>query len=251
MLEGYSVSLIVPAYNEARAISQTITDAKNFFASRDYPFEIIISVQGNDGTQAIVAEMAAHDPALKLLYNPEHHGKGLAIREAVFIAQGAVIGFADADNKTPIEEFVKFEPWLKKDSEIVIGSRGMSESVIERRQSLYRRIGARSFGWLMHAIVGLPEISDTQCGFKFFQRQAAIDLFSRQRIDGYTFDVEILYLASQLEYRIVQIPVRWRDDRDTRRTLAKDNLKDFFDLLSIRFSPHPKRHTRLSDNSHP
>ena len=91
MLEGFSVSLIVPAYNEARAISQTITNAKNFFASRNYPYEIIISVQGNDGTQAIVAEMAAQDPALKLLYNPEHHGKGLAIREAVFIAQGAVI----------------------------------------------------------------------------------------------------------------------------------------------------------------
>ena len=82
--------------------------------------------------------MRSRDPSLKLVFNPDHRGKGLAIREAVFAAKGAVIGFADADNKTPIEEFEKFEPWLRWDFEIVIGSRGMSESVIELRQSLYR-----------------------------------------------------------------------------------------------------------------
>lgn len=249
MPEGLSVSLIVPAYNEAKAIAQTINAAKDFFAGRDSPYELVISVQGNDGTRDIVSAMAARDPAIKLVFNPQHRGKGLAIREAVFQAQGGVIGFADADNKTPIEEFVKFEPWLNQGTDIVIGSRGMPDSVIEKRQSLYRRIGARSFGWLMHAIVGLPDIADTQCGFKFFQRKVAMDLFSRQRIDGYTFDVEVLYLATRLGYRIVQIPVRWGDDRDTRRTLTSDNFRDLLDLVSIRFSSNLKMQARPNDNS--
>ncbi len=127
---------------------------------------------------------------------------------------GDVIGFIDADNKTPIAEFDKVEPLLSDGCDVVIGSRGLRASRIERAQPLYRRLGSRGFGLFMHACVGLNDIPDTQCGFKFFRGDVARDLFRLQQIDGYMFDVEILYLARQLGYRIAAgagaLARRWR-----------------------------------------
>jgi dolichyl-phosphate beta-glucosyltransferase len=117
----------------------------------------------------------------------------------------------------------------------VIGSRALRESRIERRQPLYRRLGSRGFSVFMHTVVGLPGIVDTQCGFKFFQRRAALDLFSRQKIDGYMFDVEILYLAQKAGYRIAQVPIRWRDDGDSRLVLLGGNVRNVIDIFRIRF----------------
>jgi dolichyl-phosphate beta-glucosyltransferase len=185
--------------------------------------------------------MAKNDPSLKVTGSVERRGKGYGIRQGVALAQGEVIGFADADNKTPIDEFDKFETWLREGYEVVIGSRGLRESRIERAQPLHRRLGARGFGLFMHAVVGLPGIVDTQCGFKFFQRHATLDLFGRQRIDGYMFDVEILYLAQKAGYRIAQVPVRWRDDADSRLDLLSGNIRNVLDIFRIRFAnyPHP------------
>ncbi len=249
MADTPRITLILPAYNEVTRIAQTIAQAKAYFEDRQYPYEIIVSADGNDGTRELVKAMARADPALKVIGNVERSGKGYGVRQGVARAQGEIIGFVDADNKTPIDEFGKFEPWLRDGYEVVIGSRGLRESHIEQAQPLHRRLGAKGFGLLMHAVVGLHEIIDTQCGFKFFQRQAALDLFSRQRIDGYMFDVEILYLAQQAGYRIAQVPVRWRDDRDSRLALFSGNVRNLIDLFRIRlgnaqpprFSPIPSK----------
>ena len=104
-----------------------------------------------------------------------------------------------------------------------------------RRQPLYRHVGGQAFRIVMHAVVGLPKVRDTQCGFKFFPRAVALDLFERQKIDGYMFDVEILVLAWRLGYRIQEIPVRWRDDGDSRLQVISGNLRNARDLLRIRF----------------
>ena len=173
------ISLILPAYNEVRRIAQSIIDAKAYFEDRDYAYEIIVSADGSDGTRELAAKMATDDPRLRVIGSVERRGKGYGVRLGVKLAQGEIIGFADADNKTPITEFDKFEPCLRGGYEVVIGSRGLRESRIEQAQPLYRRLGAKGFRLLMHAVVGLPEIVDTQCGFKFFQRAAALDLFSR------------------------------------------------------------------------
>ena len=146
-----------------------------------------------------------------------------------------MIGFIDADNKTPITEFEKFEPWLHDGYDVVIGSRAMPESLIEQVQPLYRRCGSWGFSVFMHLCVGLRDISDTQCGFKFFRRDVARDLFRRQHIDGYMFDVEVLYLARQIGYGIAQVGVRWRDDADSRLDLVSGNLRNLRDVLSIRW----------------
>lgn len=236
MLSQCSLSLIIPAYNEVHHIANTLGQASAFFKERGYPYEIIVAADGDDGTRELVAEMAQSDPALKVIGSIERRGKGYGIRQGVALAHGDIIGFADADNKTPIAEFDKFAPWLGDGYDIVIGSRGLRESQIEQAQPLYRRLGSRGFGLFIHRVVGLRDIADTQCGFKFFQRRAALDLFGRQRIYGYMFDVEILYLAQQSGYRIAQVPIRWRDDGDSRLALVSGNIRNVIDILRIRFA---------------
>ena len=232
------LSIVIPAYNEVGRIQETITDVRQYLATRAFDFEIIVAVDGNDGTADVVRALAMEEPRIRLLDERSRRGKGYAIRRGVGVARGDVIGFIDADNKTPIDDFEIIEPLLREGYQVVIGSRAMAGSRIERRQPWYRRVGSRGFGVIMHAMVGLRDIVDTQCGFKFFTRRAALDLFSRQRIDGYMFDVEVLSLARRASLSIAQVPVRWRDDGDSRLRLFSGNVRNLVDLFTIRFSRH-------------
>jgi dolichyl-phosphate beta-glucosyltransferase len=226
------VSLILPAYNEARVIPTTVGDAVRYFSSRGLRYEIIVAADGADGTREIVRDMARNNPALQAIGSEARRGKGLAIREGVALAAGSIIGYADADNKVPIEEFDKFRPVLAQGIDVAIGTR-RGGAVIERKQPLYRRIGSLGFLWFMQTVVGLPGINDTQCGFKFFQRDAAKKIFARQKVDAYMFDVEILAIARRMGYRIEQVPVRWRDDADSRLDLISGNLRNVRDIFRI------------------
>ena len=143
-----------------------------------------------------------------------------------------IIGYADADNKVPIEDFDKFRPVLASGVDMAIGSR-RGGATIERAQPLYRRVGSIGFHFFMQTVVGLGGIQDTQCGFKFFQHAVAKELFRRQKIDGYMFDVEILAIARRLGYRIEQLPIRWRDDADSRLNLVSGNLRNVRDIFRI------------------
>jgi len=230
-----TITLILPAYNEAARIVNTINEAVSYFEKRHLNYEIIVAADGADGTRELVNHMSQSNSQLKAIGSVERRGKGYGIRQAVAIACGDIVGFADADNKTPISELDKFFPHFANGAMVVIGSRGQRESVIERRQPWFRQIGSKGFAVYMHLIVGLWDIVDTQCGFKLFRADAARDLFSRQVIDGYMFDVEILYLARKLGYQIKQIPVRWRDDGDSRLDLVAGNIRNAFDILKIRF----------------
>jgi dolichyl-phosphate beta-glucosyltransferase len=228
------VSLIIPAFNEAARIRETVGEALDYFDGRGTACEVIVSADGTDGTREAARALAERRPEIRVIGLPDRRGKGRGIREAVRIATGDVIGFTDADNKTPISEFDTIERALHGGHDVVIGSRGIRGSRIERAQPMYRRFGAWGFGLFMHAFVGLGDIVDTQCGFKFFRGDVARELFRRQQIDGYMFDVEILYLATQLGYRIAQVPVRWRDDGDSRLQLVAGNLRNVRDIVSIR-----------------
>jgi dolichyl-phosphate beta-glucosyltransferase len=227
------ISLILPAYNEARVIPTTIGEAVRYFDSRRMTYEIIVAADGGDGTREIVRKMAESNPALAAIGSEQRCGKGLGIRQAVALAKGAIIGYADADNKVPIDEFEKFRPVLAAGADAAIGTRRGTGVAIEKPQPLYRRIGSRGFLWFMQTIVGLPGINDTQCGFKFFQHAAAKELFRRQKVDAYMFDVEILALARRLRYRVEQVPVRWRDDADSRLDLVAGNLRNVRDIFRI------------------
>ena len=228
------VSLILPAFNEAATIASTIRETGRYFQTRGLRYEIIVAADGDDGTRELALGIAQQGEPVRVIGNKQRSGKGRGVREAMALARGTIAGYVDADNKVPIEEFDKVQPWFDKGYDVVIGSRAMRESQIECRQPLYRQLGGKAFGMVMHAVVGLAGITDTQCGFKFFTRTAADDIFRRQQIDGYMFDVEILVLARQLGYRIQQVPVRWRDDGDSRLELVRGNLRNAIDILRIR-----------------
>jgi len=226
------ISLILPAYNEARVIPVTIAEAIRYFESRCLRYQIIVAADGADGTREIVRTMAITYPSLQATGADARRGKGLGIREAVAVATGKIIGYADADNKVPIEDFDKFRPVLASGIEMAIGSR-RAGATIERAQPFYRRVGSIGFHFFMQTVVGLGGIQDTQCGFKFFQHAVAKELFRRQKIDGYMFDVEILAIARRLGYRIEQLPIRWRDDADSRLNLVSGNLRNVRDIFRI------------------
>jgi dolichyl-phosphate beta-glucosyltransferase len=230
------LTLILPAYNEARSITDTIREARSYFDRRGLRYQVVVAADGDDGTREMLSAQAKEESWLTVIGGPAPRGKGRAIREAVSLARGAIVGYADADNKVPIDELDKVLPWFAEGYDMVIGSRGMRESAIERRQPLYRRVGAVGFSWFMHSVVGLRAITDTQCGFKFFTRAAAAALFSRQKIDGYMFDVEILTIAARLGCRVRQVPIRWRDDGDSRLQLLRGNIRNVIDIFRIRRS---------------
>jgi dolichyl-phosphate beta-glucosyltransferase len=235
------LSIIVPAYNEVRSIGGTLLAIRAHLEARGLTHEIIVSADGDDGTRELVGKMALEDPRLRVIGESRRGGKGRGIREGVARARGQVIGFVDADYKTPIEALDRLLPVFDEGFDLVIGSRAMEDSRIERQQSMLRRVGSRAFGLAMHAIIGLRGIRDTQCGFKFFRGEVARDLFSRQRVDGYMFDVEVLHLAVRSGYRIKEVGVRWRDDGDSRLQLVAGNWRNMLDILKIRFSRYPAR----------
>jgi dolichyl-phosphate beta-glucosyltransferase len=229
------LTLILPAYNESLTIASTISKTITYFDERGYTYEIIVAADGTDGTREVVAELGRANPRIQVTGHAERLGKGRGVREAVAMATGEIIGYADADYKVPIEEFDKIAPLLKE-FEVVSGSRALNRALIERRQPLYRRVGSMGFAVFMQAVVGLRGITDSQCGFKFFRRDTALKLFGRQKIDGYMFDVEILTLAQLFGCRMKEVPIRWRDDGDSRLQLLSGNMRNVIDIFRIRFS---------------
>jgi dolichyl-phosphate beta-glucosyltransferase len=232
--DGPGITLILPAYNEVKSIAGTIAEVTRYFQTRNLSYEIIVSADGDDGTREVVAGLAEQDPRIKVIGQSERLGKGRGIRKAVELANGAIIGFADADNKVPIDEYEKLQLYLDDGFDLVIGSRALDKSRIERKQPLYRRLGSKGFAVFMHGVVGLKNIRDTQCGFKFFKHDVAKELFHRQKTDGYMFDVEILALAQQLSYSMKEVPIRWHDDGDSRLQLISDNVRHAIDIFRIR-----------------
>jgi dolichyl-phosphate beta-glucosyltransferase len=227
--------VILPAYNEADSIRHTLTSMRAFLDAQPYSYEVIVAADGDDATGEIVREVMHGWPSLHLTAEQGRHGKGHGLRRGMHLATGDVIGFLDADYKTPIDEVTKMLPWLDQGFQLVVGSRGLSDSQVQRKQRWYRQIGSRVFGMGMHAIVGLHHIRDTQCGFKFFTRAASREIFRLARIDGYMCDVEILWLAQLLGYRVREVGIQWRDDGDSRLQLVRGNARNLVDLWRIRF----------------
>jgi len=245
-LPSRDITVILPAYNESASIANAIRDTSNYFRQRQFSYEIIVAADGNDGTREIAFNLSSADPSLKVIGHTQRCGKGRGIREAVEISCGKIVGYTDADNKVDIREFEKLEPFLAEGYEVVFGSRAFQQSTIERQQPWYRRVGSRGFGLLMHAAVGLRDIKDTQCGFKFFQRDAAFRIFREQTIDGYMFDVEILCIAMGRCYRVKEVPIRWSDDGDSRLDLIAGNFRNLIDIFKIRRRSREHQHDVLA-----
>jgi dolichyl-phosphate beta-glucosyltransferase len=231
------LSLVIPAFNEVATIHRTLRAIRDYLEPRGVEYELIVAADGTDGTREAAAALVSELP-VKVMGEPQRRGKGRGVREGVLAANGEIVGFLDADYKVAIEDIEKILPWFDEGYDVVIGSRAAAGADIRVKQKWFRRLGSKGFGLVMRQLVGLRGIADTQCGFKFFRAPVARDLFSRQRIDGYMFDVEILSLALRAGYKVKEIGVTWRDDGDTRLKLVSGNWKNLKDLFRIRFGSH-------------
>ncbi len=231
-----SLSIIVPAYNEERRLPLTLDKLAGFLAQREWSFlEVVIVDDGStDSTAALVARFRAAHPEFRLLRNPGNRGKGYSVRHGMLEARGDWRLFTDADLSAPIEELDKLlEAAQQAGAQVAIGSRAVDRSLIGVHQPGFREWAGRFFNLVMRAVTGLP-FRDTQCGFKLYGAAAAREIFSRQQLDGFGFDVEDLFVARRLGLRAVEVPVRWNDVAGTKVSTMQ-GLTAFVDLWRVRW----------------
>jgi dolichyl-phosphate beta-glucosyltransferase len=230
------LSLVIPAYNEASRIGPTLERVRKYFSSRDYPFEVIVVSDGSrDATAAVAAAAGPAGFPLRVIDRKVNRGKGYTVREGAASALGELILFSDADLSTPIEEIEKFLPFFPQGYAVVIGSRNLTGSELAVRQPFYRRVMGRVFNLLVKT-VAVRGIADTQCGFKCFTREAMAAISPRCRVDGFSFDVEMLYLARRLGLRVREVPVRWLNAEGSTVSPVRDSLRMLRDILKIRLN---------------
>ena len=172
---------------------------------------------------------------MRLVENPGNRGKGYSVRNGVLNARGAIILFSDADLSAPIEEAPKLIKALEAGADIAIGSRWIRSELQAQRQSLARQVMGRGFNLLLRLLLAL-DFKDTQCGFKAFRRCAAQALFPLQRIEGWGFDAEILFLARRMGFKVAEVPVVWAHDEGTRIHPVVDGSKMALEMMRIRWN---------------
>ena len=225
------LSLIIPAYNEETRLPTTLEQVLNFAASRSYPVEVLVVENGSqDRTLAIAQDFAARFPALRVLQS--ERGKGLAVRHGMLAASGEYRFMCDADFSMPVEQISRFLPPELNDCDIAIASRE-APGAVRYHEPYYRHFVGRGYNWLIRTLA-LPGLQDTQCGFKCFRAAAAADLFPRQTLNGWAFDVEVLFIARRRGYRIVEVPIPWYYTPGSKLSVLRDSLHMALDLLAIR-----------------
>jgi dolichyl-phosphate beta-glucosyltransferase len=243
------LSLIIPAYNEEQRLGRGLRRIRDYFASAAIGgsggIEILVVDDGsNDGTARVAQEWARETPGLRLISNGRNRGKGYSVRHGMLEARGRIALFTDADLSSPIEESQKLLAAIAAGNDIAIGSRAMDRGLIEVHQSLFREAAGIIFNGFVRVLTGLP-FHDTQCGFKAFVRDRSRIIFEEQRIEGFGFDPEILYLAQRNGLRVAEVPVRWSHDAATRVHVVRDSLRMFRDLVFVRWNwllgRYPKR----------
>jgi glycosyltransferase involved in cell wall biosynthesis len=229
-------SIIIPAYNEENRLPGTLEQLFRFLEKQPFASEIIVVENGsNDRTFEIAQLFASGHKNVHVLHN-EQRGKGKAIQRGVLAVSGEYIFLCDADLSMPVEEIRKFIPPQLENFDIAIASREAPGSV-RYNEPYYRHFTGRVFNTLIRLLV-LPNLQDTQCGFKCIRAQVARDIFPYQTLTGWAFDVELLYIARHHGYQIVEIPIHWYFNADSKISVLRDSLRMFLDLLRIRRNAH-------------
>lgn len=216
------LSVIIPAYNEAKRISKTLVDIDKKLSQVSYDYEIIVVSDGStDNTTEVVRSFSGVIKNLNLIDNKENHGKGAVVREGMLTARGVIRLFTDADNSTSVDQFNQMIPYFSSGGgsvggkeeryDVVIGSRAIKGAVLDPAEPWYRELPGK-MGNILIQLLLLPGIWDTQCGFKAFTEEAAIKIFGVMKTTRWSFDVEVLALAKHFGYRLKEIPVRWVND---------------------------------------
>lgn len=242
---SYSLSIIIPAYNEATRIEPSLDAILRFLSVAPYSAEVIVVNDGSrDQTAEVVsARLSAYRDAgheLRLLTNTPNRGKGYSVRRGVSEARGEVALFTDADLSSPITEAPKLlAPIFEDRADVVFGSRDLNRELIGVHQPKMREFGGKVFNFFVQMITGL-KFQDTQCGFKAFRRDVAHLVFSLQRIERFGFDPEVLYIAQKHGWRLLEVPVVWNHaeggELQGRLNYMRDSVNMFADLLRIRIN---------------
>ncbi len=234
------LSLIIPAYNEQNRIADSLYKVKDYLAQQPFRSEIIVVDDGSrDLTTEVVKFIDIYGKETKeqdegqLMENIKNVGKGFSIARGMIKASGEIVMFSDADLSTPIEEIEKLLPWFDKGYDVVIGSRKLADSEVEKKP-WYRDVMSLIFNLAVQTI-SVPGIKDTQCGFKAYRREAAQRIALLQRIYGFGFDVEHLYIARKQGFKIKEVAVKWEHMDGSKISPVKDSIRMFTDLLKIRW----------------
>lgn len=224
------LSIVIPAYNESARIVKTLENILSYLKDKKFETELIVVDDGSsDATKAIVEKFS--ERGIRLISNGTNHGKGYAVKRGMLAAKGDWILFTDADLSTPIEELDRFLEL--HDYDILIASRALRDSRIITHQPFYREFGGKLINFFVQ-LIALPGIKDTQCGFKLFRKNCAQKIFARQTLNGWGFDAEILFIAKRLGCRILELPVLWKNDPDTKVKPFQTGFRMLMDLVRIR-----------------
>lgn len=232
------LSIVVPAYNEEARIGKTLTGTFDHLDAQSYDSEVIVVNDGSkDRTVERVREFEGRARGrLRLLENPGNRGKGYSVRHGALQAAGEIVLFYDADLATPTTEIIKVvEPIAADRYDVVFGSRALKQELIGEHQSFLRELRGRGGNLLLRALLGL-NFRDTQCGFKAFRRAAAQAIFPLQRVEGFGFDPELLYIGQKQGWRLLETPVRWNHVEGSSVTLFGTTVKVLMEVLTIRWN---------------
>lgn len=233
MSDSIFLSIIIPAYNEEKRLTSTLNHILDFLKHESYNSEIIVVANAcTDKTIEIAEQYIATNANIKVI-NLEKSGKGRAVQAGMLAAQGTYRFFCDADLSMPITELPRFlSDHQKENIEIVIASREI-EGATRYNEPDYRHIGGRLVNYLIR-FLAVPKIQDTQCGFKLFKDEIAKDIFSKQTVMGWGFDIEILYISLKRGYQIRELGIPWYYQEESKVNPLKDTIKMFFEILQIR-----------------
>jgi dolichyl-phosphate beta-glucosyltransferase len=229
------LSVVIPAYNEAHRLPPFLAAVRDYLDARycDRCEVIVVDDGSSDGLGEMLVQAAAQWPRLRVLKHPQNQGKGAAVRTGVLAARGERVLFADADGATPIEEEARLAEAIQSGADLAVGSRLLAAAGVERSRSWARGLAGRLFAAVARRLLGLS-VRDTQCGFKMFRAEAAQRLFAMAREPRYLFDLEVLALAVKLGYRIVEVPIRWKEIPGGHLSLAREVTKVLRDLWRLR-----------------
>jgi dolichyl-phosphate beta-glucosyltransferase len=229
------LSVIIPAYNEEKRISNTLLAIDHYLSQQDYSCEIIVVNDGSkDKTAQIVRNFTNLIKNLKLIDNQENHGKGWVTRQGMLEAKGKYRIYVDADNAISLDQIESFWPYLKQSYQVIIGSIEVKGAKIEEGAAWYRRMLGKWSKYLIRLLT-IWEIHDTQRAFKLFPAKVAENIFSRQTIERWGFDIEILVIAKKMGYKIKELPVTWINPGESKVTL-KSYWRTLKELLKIKWN---------------
>lgn len=225
------LSIIIPAHNEESRLPRTLERIIEFLKTQSYSYEIIVVENGSsDRTFEIAQEYADQHPSVIVLHE-ERRGKGNAVQRGVLEAHGEFRFLCDADLSMPIEELPKFLPPAIDGFDIAIGSRE-APGAIRYNEPSYRHLGGRAINLIIRLLI-LPGLNDTQCGFKCFRADVSDAIFRQQTLPGWSFDIEVLYLARRKKLRIKEVPIQWYFDADSKVSAVRDALRMIGDIFRI------------------